>query len=159
MPFDIGFSELVLITLLALIVLGPKRLPEAARVAGGMVRKLRNFISNVRADLDDGMHSKELAELRRLKEEFNQTQQMLQESSNQLVDSLNDEVDGDGFFDDDFPALEKPKRKKRKTAKKKKAVKKKTAAKKARKKKAAKKPVKTRKTTKKKKTKKKVKRG
>ena len=39
--FDIGFSELVLIALVALVVLGPERLPKAARRAGLWVRRAR----------------------------------------------------------------------------------------------------------------------
>ena len=159
MFFDIGFSELVLISLLALIVLGPKRLPEAARAAGKMVAKLRNFVSNVRSDLDTGMQSAELAELRRLKEEFNETRQLLQESTNQLIGGVNDEIDGDGFFDDEAPKLTAPKKKKSKGAKNKKSGKRKAAKKTAGKKKALRKTVKNKKTVKKKKAKKKGKRG
>lgn len=163
MFFDIGFSELVLISLLALIVLGPKRLPEAARAAGKMVAKLRNFITNVRSDLDTGMQSAELAELRRLKEEFNETRQLLQESTSQLIGGGVDKFDDDGFFDDETPKLARPKKKKTKAAKSKKAGKKKTAKKKTAKKKTvkkvSKKTAKTKKTVKQKKTKKKGKRG
>lgn len=158
MFFDIGFSELVLISLLALIVLGPKRLPEAARAAGKMVAKLRNFITNVRSDLDTGMQSAELAELRRLKEEFNETRQLLQESTSQLIGGGVDKFDDDGFFDDETPKLARPKKKKTKAAKSKKAGKKKTAKKKTVKK-VSKKTAKTKKTVKQKKTKKKGKRG
>lgn len=158
MFFDIGFSELVLISLLALIVLGPKRLPEAARAAGKMVAKLRNFITNVRSDLDTGMQSAELAELRRLKEEFNETRQLLQESTSQLIGGGVDKFDDDGFFDDETPKLARPKKKKTKAAKSKKAGKKKTAKKKTVKK-VSKKTAKTKKTVKQTKTKKKGKRG
>ncbi|GMQ92250.1 MAG: hypothetical protein BMS9Abin11_1572 [Gammaproteobacteria bacterium] len=154
MFFDIGFSELVLISLLALIVLGPKRLPEAARAAGKMVAKLRDFISNVRSDLDSGMQSEELVELRRLKEEFNETRQLLQESSKKLIGGISDEFSDSDFFDDKALKLAGPKKKKGKGAKKRKAVKKKTG-----KKKVGKKAAKTKKTAKKKKTRKKVRRG
>ncbi len=159
MFFDIGFSELVLISLLALIVLGPKRLPEAARAAGKMVAKLRDFISNVRSDLDSGMQSEELVELRRLKEEFNETRQLLQESSKQLIGGISDEFSDSDFFDDKALKLAGPKKKRSKGAKKKKTAKKKSGKKKAVKKKVGTKATKTKKTAKKKKTKKKVRRG
>ncbi len=154
MFFDIGFSELVLISLLALIVLGPKRLPEAARAAGKMVAKLRDFISNVRSDLDSGLQSEELVELRRLKEEFNETRQLLQESSKQLIGGISDEFSDSDFFDDKALKLAGPKKKRSKSAKKKKTAKKKTV-----KKRVGTKATKTKKTAKKKKTKKKVRRG
>ena len=164
MFFDIGFSELVLISLLALIVLGPKRLPEVARGAGKMVAKLRDFITNVRSDLDSGMQSAELVELRRLKEEFNETRRLLQESSNQLIGGISEEFNDSDFFDDNALKLSGPKKKKSKGPKNKKAGKKKTTKKKSSRKKTvknkvSKKATKTRKTAKKKKTKKKGKRG
>jgi len=64
--FDIGFSELVVIGLIALIVLGPKRLPEVARTAGKWMGQLRRFIADVKLDLDREMHTEDLAELRKL---------------------------------------------------------------------------------------------
>ena len=66
--FDVGFSELVVIGLIALIVLGPKRLPEVARTAGKWMGQLRRFINNVKQDLDREIHQDELAELRKLRE-------------------------------------------------------------------------------------------
>ena len=57
--FDIGFSELVVIGLIALIVLGPKRLPEVARTAGKWMGQLRRFIDNVKQDLDHEIHQDE----------------------------------------------------------------------------------------------------
>lgn len=85
--FDFGFSELVVIALIALIVLGPKRLPEAARTAGRWVGQVRRFIENVKQDLDQELKSEELAELRKLKEELSQAQQMLDAPAESLVES------------------------------------------------------------------------
>ena len=51
--FDIGFSELVAVGLIALIVLGPKRLPEVARTAGRWMGQLRRFIADVKQDIKD----------------------------------------------------------------------------------------------------------
>jgi len=50
--FDIGFSELVLIALLALIVLGPKRLPELSRKLGGALRELKDTAADLRRGLE-----------------------------------------------------------------------------------------------------------
>jgi sec-independent protein translocase protein TatB len=55
--FDIGISELLVIAVVALIVLGPQRLPHAARLAGLWVRRLRSQWYSVKADLE-----RELAE-------------------------------------------------------------------------------------------------
>lgn len=83
--FDIGFSELVVIGLIALIVLGPKRLPEVARTAGRWMGQLRRFVSDVKQDLDREMHTEDLAELRKLKEELNATRHMMQNTSGELI--------------------------------------------------------------------------
>ena len=82
--FDVGFSELVLIALLALIVLGPKRLPEVARTAGRWLGRLRRFMNDVKQDLDKELHSAELSELRKLKQELDDTRRVIEESSGQL---------------------------------------------------------------------------
>jgi len=50
--FDIGFSELLLIAVVALVVLGPERLPKAARFAGLWVRKARAQWSSVKSELE-----------------------------------------------------------------------------------------------------------
>lgn len=58
--FDIGFSELLLIGFVALIVLGPERLPKAARFAGLWVRKARAQWYAVRAELESELAAEEL---------------------------------------------------------------------------------------------------
>ena len=83
--FDIGFSELVAIGLIALIVLGPKRLPEVARTAGRWMGQLRRFIADVKQDIDREVNSEDLAELRKLKHELNDTRRLMQNTSGELV--------------------------------------------------------------------------
>jgi sec-independent protein translocase protein TatB len=83
--FDVGFSELVVIGLIALIVLGPKRLPEVARTAGKWMGQLRRFINNVKQDLDREIHQDELAELRKLREELDSTRSLMQNTSGVLI--------------------------------------------------------------------------
>jgi len=50
--FDIGFWELVIIAIVALVIIGPERLPKFARDAGRFFAKVRNFIQNARRDLE-----------------------------------------------------------------------------------------------------------
>jgi len=50
--FEIGFSEMVMIAIVALIVLGPERLPRAARMAGLWVRRMRAYWFSMRAELE-----------------------------------------------------------------------------------------------------------
>lgn len=58
--FDIGFWELTLIGIVALLVIGPERLPRVARTAGLWFGKARYFISNVKADIDKELKAEEL---------------------------------------------------------------------------------------------------
>ena len=58
--FDVGFSELLIIAVVALLVLGPERLPKAARFAGLWVRRARAQWYSVRAELERELASEEL---------------------------------------------------------------------------------------------------
>jgi len=60
---DIGFSELVLIGVVALIVIGPERLPRVARTAGHLLGRFQRYVAEVKADINREM---ELAELKKL---------------------------------------------------------------------------------------------
>ncbi len=79
---ELGFSELVLIGLIALLVVGPKRLPELARQAGSWIGKARGFVSNVRAEVEREFQAEELKrmlseqqdEIRTLKGMISETQ-------------------------------------------------------------------------------------
>lgn len=93
--FDIGFQELLLCALIALIVLGPKRLPEAARAAGRWVGQVRRFISSVQRDLQDELRSEDLREFRRLKDELDEARQALNQASGDLGRTLNERISAD----------------------------------------------------------------
>ncbi len=79
--FDIGFSEMLLIGLIALIVLGPKRLPEVARSAGQWAGKLRRFVENVKRDIDAEIKDEDLAAFKQMHAELSETRSMLQKSA------------------------------------------------------------------------------
>lgn len=83
--FDIGFTELVAIGLIALIILGPKRLPEVARTAGRWMGKLRRFITDVKQDLDREIQHEELNDLRKLKQELSDTRHLMENASGELI--------------------------------------------------------------------------
>ncbi len=50
--FDLSFGELALIAVVALVVLGPERLPGAARTAGALMRRMRNSWQGVRSEIE-----------------------------------------------------------------------------------------------------------
>ena len=58
--FDIGFSEIIFIMVIALVVVGPERLPRLARTAGLWVGKMRGLISSVKADIEQELATEEL---------------------------------------------------------------------------------------------------
>ena len=61
--FDIGFSELMVIAVVALIVIGPERLPKVARTLGHLFGRMQRYVNDVKADISREM---ELDELRKL---------------------------------------------------------------------------------------------
>ncbi|RLA01957.1 MAG: twin-arginine translocase subunit TatB [Gammaproteobacteria bacterium] len=65
--FDIGFWELCLIAVVALLILGPERLPVAARTAGLWVGRARKMIGNVKSEIDRELQLDDVR--KRLKEE------------------------------------------------------------------------------------------
>ncbi len=86
--FDVGLSELLVIGLVALIVLGPKRLPEMARAAGRWAARIRRFVSEVKSDFDRELHNAELGELRKLKQELDETRHVMEDTSDKLMQDL-----------------------------------------------------------------------
>ena len=76
--FDIGFAEMLIIGIVALLVIGPERLPSVARTAGMYIGKIKRFVSNVRSDVEREFRTDEL-------------QRMLQQQQSEL-DSLRDAV-------------------------------------------------------------------
>jgi sec-independent protein translocase protein TatB len=64
--FDIGFSEIVVIAVVALIVIGPERLPKAARTLGHLFGRLQRYVNDVKADINREI---ELDELRKLQQQ------------------------------------------------------------------------------------------
>lgn len=91
--FDIGIWELALIGLLALIILGPNRLPEVARTAGRWVGGVRRFVASVKEDFDQELQTDELVELRKLQQELGETRQLIQRSSTEALDRVQQDLD------------------------------------------------------------------
>ena len=79
--FDIGFSEIFLIAVVALLVLGPERLPKAARFAGLWVRRARAQWYSVKAELENELADEEL------KRSLRQTRSDLMEARDSLAQS------------------------------------------------------------------------
>ena len=65
--FDIGFSEIIVIGVVALIVIGPERLPKVARTAGHLYGRLQRYVSDVKSDIGREI---EIDELKRAGQQF-----------------------------------------------------------------------------------------
>ena len=85
--FDFGFSEMVVILMISLIVLGPERLPKAARTVGLWIGKVRAFVNNAKSDLSQQLDMSELSEV---KQEITDSIHALQSTASHLtaLDSL-----------------------------------------------------------------------
>lgn len=70
--FDIAFSELLVIGIVALVVIGPERLPKVARAAGTWLGRLNRYVAQVKQDIDRDM---QLEELRKLQQQMKDTAQ------------------------------------------------------------------------------------
>lgn len=73
--FDVGFWEIALISLIALIILGPERLPRAARSLGVWVGKARRMLAEVKRDIDRELDEADLKKIRDIKDEVKETVQ------------------------------------------------------------------------------------
>lgn len=100
--FDIGFFELCIIGVVALLVLGPERLPRAARTAGMWVGRAKRMVTQVKRDIDDELRQEELQglkELREAKESLSKTGESMksfQQDLNRQIDAEDDTARPDG---------------------------------------------------------------
>ena len=83
--FDIGFSEIVVIGVVALIVIGPERLPKVARTLGHMFGRLQRYVNEVKADINREM---ELDELRKLQSQVQSAARDIEQSVTHAAQSV-----------------------------------------------------------------------
>jgi len=91
--FDIGFTELMIIGVVALIVIGPERLPKVARTAGHLYGRMQRYVSTVKADISNEI---QLDELRKAGQSFKASVESVeadvQQQATVVDDYLRDEV-------------------------------------------------------------------
>ncbi len=90
--FDIGFWELSIIGVVALIVIGPERLPSVARTAGLWFGRMRRFVSTVKADIDQQLKADELQKIMKEQAASSGLHEILEETK-EAVDSLHQPAD------------------------------------------------------------------
>jgi len=92
--FDIGFWEVLLIVILALVIIGPERLPGAARKAGYWFGRARRFIEGVRNEVESQVDLGEFKRLLHNQEiQINELQRKLQNGATKLGDIQSDVKD------------------------------------------------------------------
>ncbi|QSR71970.1 Sec-independent protein translocase protein TatB [Aeromonas jandaei] len=84
--FDIGFSELILIAIVALMILGPERLPAVARTLGGLTARLQRAIANIKADIQQEHHV--FSDVETMRRDLQDTAQSLQQRLENEVHSV-----------------------------------------------------------------------
>ena len=89
--FDIGFSELFVIGIVALIVLGPERLPRVARTAGHLLGRLQRYVNDVKSDISREM---QLEELRKLQSQVEQQVREVGNEASAVTAQVGSEVAG-----------------------------------------------------------------
>ena len=62
--FDVGFSELLVIAVVALVVIGPERLPTVARTIGALLGRLNRYVADVKSDVEREIRLDEMKKLR-----------------------------------------------------------------------------------------------
>ena len=88
--FDIGFWELALIGVVALLVVGPDRLPALARTVGLWVGKIRRYVSTVRDDIEREIQADELKSLLSKADDLNPLKDIIDETGSTISDAKND---------------------------------------------------------------------
>ena len=83
--FDIGFSEILLIAIVALVVLGPERLPRVARTAGHLLGRFQRYANQVKSDISREM---QLEDIKKMQAEIKQAASDIQTSVTTEMASL-----------------------------------------------------------------------
>ena len=87
--FDVGFSELIVIGIVALVVIGPERLPKVARTVGLLLGRMQRYVNEVKADINREM---QLDELKQLKEDMQESARNFESQLSSQMRSLEQSV-------------------------------------------------------------------
>jgi len=84
--FDVGFWELMMIGIVALVVIGPERLPGVARTTGKWFGKARRFVSDVKADIDQELKAEELKRILDVQKQNKPLQEIIEQATESVKD-------------------------------------------------------------------------
>jgi sec-independent protein translocase protein TatB len=104
--FDIGFSEMMVIAVLALLVIGPERLPRVARTLGHLAGRLQRYVADVKSDINREI---ELDELRKMRDSMQQAASSFQSTVSEEMSKASAEVSKvEGELNAAAASLDKP---------------------------------------------------
>jgi sec-independent protein translocase protein TatB len=104
--FGVDFSEIMVIMVVALVVIGPQRLPKVARTMGQWMGRMQRYINRIKMDVTSSMELEELRELeRKIKAEADALERSVQQTGNDLNQSVH-QLEKD--FDQPTPEQSQP---------------------------------------------------
>ncbi len=92
--FDVSFSELMLIGVIALIVIGPERLPKVARTVGHLLGRAQRYVSEVKSDIQREIDLKEIGDIKnQMQDAARSVESSMQSSVSDLKAAVNEPTD------------------------------------------------------------------
>jgi sec-independent protein translocase protein TatB len=88
--FDVGFSELIVIGVVALVVIGPEKLPKVARTIGHLLGRAQRYVNDVKADINREI---QLDELKKLQSQMSESARAVESSVREEFTSLRSSVE------------------------------------------------------------------
>jgi sec-independent protein translocase protein TatB len=82
--FEVGFSEICMVALVALLVIGPEKLPKVARMAGFWIAKSKRMLASVKQEINEEFQAEELRQSLKNQTGINEFQKILDDTSNDL---------------------------------------------------------------------------
>lgn len=99
--FDVAFSELVVIAVIALIVIGPEKLPKVARTLGSLAGRLQRYMADVKADVERELR---FEDLQKLQQEIRQNAEQASATISRHIEDAENSI-GNTIASVDNPAL------------------------------------------------------
>lgn len=91
--FDVSFSELLVIAVVALIVIGPEKLPKVARTLGALTGRMQRYVTQIKEEVNREVRFQELQQLQQeIKETASSTQHKIQSNVESLTQDLDFEI-------------------------------------------------------------------
>jgi len=93
--FDVGFTELLLLAVIGLLVLGPERLPKVARTLGGLTRKARSSWLNLKRSIDAEINAEELKKpIKKMQDDVRSAVDGIDQQMKKTTETVNSTVSG-----------------------------------------------------------------